>query len=327
MDLEFAKEVLESEAEAVRSLIERLDESFEKACALLLECRKGKGRAVVTGIGKTGIIGEKLSATLASTGTSSISLHPVEAIHGDIGRVEPDDIMIIISNSGETAEMVALLGPLKEIGAKIIALTESKESTLGRAADVTLAMGAIAEACHLDMAPSCSTTAALALGDALALNVSRKAGFTKRDFERFHPGGSLGQKKRFWRVSDVMRTGDAAPSLPVNASVGAAIAAISRAKAGACVLLDATGHIAGIFTDGDLRRLVLADTPKLSMLPISEVMIKNPTMIGSDALAAEARGIMLKKKLGELPVIDDSGQLIGIINIKDIPGDNFIQEK
>ncbi len=325
--MEFAKEVLESEAEAVRSLIERLDESFEAACDLLLECRKGKGHAVVTGMGKTGVIGEKLSATLASTGTSSISLHPVEAIHGDLGRVEPDDVMIIISNSGETAEIVNLLGPLKEIGAKIIALTESKESTLGRAADVTLAMGAIAEACHLDMAPSCSTTAALALGDALALTVSRKAGFTRRDFERFHPGGSLGKKKRFWRVSDVMRTGDAAPSLPVNASVGAVIAAISRAKAGACVLLDATGHVAGIFTDGDLRRLVLADTPNLSTLPISEVMIKNPTMIGPDALAAEARGIMLKKKIGELPVIDGSGQLIGTINLKDIPGDNFIQEK
>ncbi|MHC4663654.1 MAG: KpsF/GutQ family sugar-phosphate isomerase [Planctomycetota bacterium] len=326
MDLAFAKSVLEAEAGVVGGLVNVIDEKFLKACELLLECRKGNGHAVVTGMGKAGIIGEKMSATLASTGTSSISIHPVEAIHGDLGRIEPEDVVIIISNSGETDEIVALLGPLKETGSKIIAITESAESTLGKASDITLATGPISEACHLSMAPSCSTTAALALGDTLALSVSRAAGFTKRDFERFHPGGSLGKKRRYWRVADVMRTGDLAPSLPVTASVGAVIATISRAKAGACVLLDATGHIAGIFTDGDLRRLVLAGTPDLSNLPISEVMVKSPTVLGPDALAAEARGIMLKKKIGELPVVDDSGLLVGVVNLKDIPGDNFLEE-
>jgi len=318
MDLTFPKNVLEAEAKAVRGLINRLGDDFLKACELLLECRNGKGRAVVTGLGKTGLIGEKISATLASTGTPSISLHPVEALHGDLGRVEADDLVIILSNSGETEEIISLLGPIKEIGAKIIAITESKESTLGRAADVALATGIIAEACHLEMAPSCSTTALLALGDAIALTVSREAGFTRRDFERFHPGGSLGKKRRFFRVADVMRTGEAAPSLPVTASVAAVIAAISRAKAGACVLLDATRNIAGIFTDGDLRRC-LDGIRDVGAVKVADVMSRAPRTIGPDRLAIDCVELMeTPPRVTQLLVADERGVLVGALHLHDL---------
>jgi arabinose-5-phosphate isomerase len=318
MTIEYARDILRTEAKAIESLIERIDENFLRAIDAIISCA---GRVVVTGMGKPGIIAQKISATLASTGTPSLFLHPTEAIHGDLGRVLSGDIVLILSNSGETEEIVRLIEPIKRIGAKIIAITGNSHSPLGKNSDIVLDMGEITEACPLRLAPSASTTALLALGDALALTVmqrrTEKGDFTIEDYAAYHPGGSIGRK--LLKVTEVMRSGEAAPILTEDATVEDVIVAITRARAGAAVIVSREGKVAGIFTDGDLRRYVRTKH-NIHSDRIGDVMTKNPEKIYADKLAAEAHAIMTKFKIGELPVVDQDDRPLGVVNLKDITG-------
>jgi arabinose-5-phosphate isomerase len=312
MDLEFPRQVLQTEADAIRSLISRLDQTFGEAVRLILGC---KGHVVVTGMGKAGLVGQKISATLASTGTPSLFLHPAEAIHGDLGRVTRDDVVLALSNSGETEEVAKLLPILKEFGTKILAITATATSTLGRGADITLAMGKIEEACPIGLAPSASTTALLALGDALALSVQKERGFTKEQFAFYHPAGEIGRKLQ--KVSDVMRTGERAPEIGEKRSVAEAIALITKARAGAISVTDNLGKLAGIFTDGDLRRRISLDADVLKK-PIGELMTKSPKTIGPERLASEALFLLREKKIDEVPVVGADGKPVGMVDVQDL---------
>ena len=312
-DVTFGCEVIESEIRALRGLSARLGETFQEAVDLFLDC---KGRAVVTGIGKAGIIGQKISATLASTGTPSHFLHPVEAVHGDLGRIVRDDVILALSNSGET-EVVAVLPAVKRIGARIVAVTGDPQSALGRYADVVLDIGRIEEACPLGLAPSASTTAMLAVGDALALAVARRRDFDKDQYALYHPGGELGRK--LLKVDEVMRGLDQCARVTADAPVTKALELTSNipGRAGAVCVVDAAGRLTGIFTDGDLRRHLLSDTAFLQR-PISDVMVKDPKKIALGSLAQEAAKVLEEHRIDELPVIDDSGRLCGIVDVQDL---------
>jgi arabinose-5-phosphate isomerase len=318
MSLDYAREVLVTEAQAIKKVADMLDEEFLKALDLVIDC---KGKVVLTGMGKAGLVASKISATLASTGTPSLFIHPAEARHGDLGRITDSDIVIMLSNSGDTEEIVNLIGPVKRIGAKIIAITANAKSPLGSNCDVLIALGDIEEACPLKLAPSASTTAMLALGDALALtalNRRKENGtFGIEDYAAFHPGGALGRS--LMKVIEVMRTGDAAPVLSESATVTDAIKAISEAKAGATVIVNSKGVMTGIFTDGDLRRYLLKDHD-VRKDRVSDAMVKDPKSLDTNASVADALNIFSKKKIGEIPVTDESGKPIGVINLKDITG-------
>jgi arabinose-5-phosphate isomerase len=312
LDLAFAREVLDLEARAIAGLAERIDERFLDAVRLVLRC---KGRVVVTGMGKPGLIGQKISATLASTGTPSYALHPAEALHGDLGRVVKQDVLLVISNSGETDEIVQLLPLVKKLGAKIIAITGKRDSTLGRHCDVLLDIGPIEEACPLGLAPTTSTTAMLALGDALALAVQKERQWTPEEYAFYHPGGSLGRK--LLKVDEVMRKGGANPLIPQDRTVKEALFAITEARAGAISCVDADGRLAGIFTDGDLRRH-LATEPNVEAETIANVMTRNPITIAPDRLAAEAAQVLRERRIDELPVVDADGRPVGMIDVQDL---------
>jgi arabinose-5-phosphate isomerase len=312
MSLERAREILETEARAVSGLAGRLGASFGEAVKALSACA---GQVVVTGMGKAGLIGQKVSATLASTGTPSIFLHPAEAYHGDLGRVRKEDLVLALSNSGETDELIRLIPSLKSIGAPLVALTSTKDSPLGRAADIVVELGRIEEACPLGLAPSATTTALLALGDALALCVLEARGFDQERFAFYHPGGRLG--RRLLKVSDIMRTGERSPVVREETPVAEAIAAITRARAGAVSVIDARGGLTGIFTDGDLRRTMARDA-KLLGGRIGEVMTRNPRTIGPDRLASEALRVLHERKIDELPVVDVAGVPVGMVDVQDL---------
>jgi arabinose-5-phosphate isomerase len=310
----YAREVLAAEAKAVHSLQGLVGPSFAEAARTVLEC---PGKVVVTGMGKPGLIGGKISATLASTGTPSHFLHPAEAYHGDLGRVMKQDVVLALSNSGETDEVVRLVPRIREIGAALVALTASRASALGRLSDAVLELGAIEEACPLGLAPSASTTALLALGDALALTVLKERGLDKEDYARFHPGGELG--RRLAKVREVMRNGDRNPTVPEDVTVAQAIAKITAARAGAISVVDRAGKFAGIFTDGDLRRLLAKNAAGMT-LALGQVMTRNATTIGPDRLVSEALGILREKKFDELPVVNDRGEVVGMLDIQDVLG-------
>lgn len=312
MDLNRAREVLRTEAQAILSLVDRLGAEFEQVVAAVAAC---KGHLVVTGMGKAGLIGQKISATFASTGTPSIYLHPAEAYHGDLGRVLPEDVVLALSNSGETDELLRLLAPFRRIGAKLVAFTASRQSTLGKNADLVVELGRIEEACPLGLAPSATTTALLALGDALAFCVFEARGFDREKFAFFHPGGQLG--RRLLKVSEVMRSGDRNAVVREDTPVTEAVAAITRARAGAVCVVDASGRLAGIFTDGDLRRILGRD-PKLVAGRIGDVMTRAPKTIGPDRLADEAVRILREKKIDELPVVDATGAPVGMLDVQDL---------
>lgn len=318
MSLEYAREVIRAEAQAVENLIQKLDDSFLRALDMIVECT---GKVVLTGMGKAGIIAQKISATLASTGTSSVYIHPAEALHGDLGRVSDSDVVIMLSNSGTTDEIVRLINPVKRIGAKIIGITARSDSPLGSNCDLLLPIGDIEEACPLKLAPSASTTAMLALGDALALTLLNRrkedGSFGVEEYAAYHPGGALGRS--LMKVSEVMRTGEASPVLDESASVKDVILAITRARAGAALIVNSDGVMTGIFTDGDLRRYVQKEHDT-SNDRIGDVMVRNPRTAKGDTLAAEALSILRKHKIGELPVIDESGKPLGVVNLKDVTG-------
>jgi arabinose-5-phosphate isomerase len=308
-----AKEVLDIEAQAIKDLKSRIGKNFEKALSLVL---KTKGRVVVSGMGKTGIIAQKFSATLASTGTPSLFLHTAEAIHGDLGKVTFDDVVIVISNSGSTEEMKQLLPLLKKIGSKIIALTGNHKSILAKYSDVVLDVSVKKEACPLGLAPTASTTATLAMADALAVCLLELKGFKEKDFAFFHPGGALG-RRLLLKVEDIMRRGLANPVVHEERKVSEVLLKITQARAGSATVVDKRGKLKGIFTDGDLRRHLEADI-NLPKRKISEVMTKNPTVIGKDMLAAEALSILREKKIDEIPVVDKFMRPVGLLDVQDL---------
>lgn len=311
--LELGRQVLEIEAAAVNALARRLDQSFVAAIDLVLACR---GRVVVSGIGKSGHIARKIASTFASTGTPAFFVHAAEASHGDLGMVRPEDVFIGFSHSGESAELLAIVPMLKRQGAKLIAITGQAGSTLAREADVHLDAGVTQEACPLNLSPTASTTAALALGDALAVALLDARGFSAADFARSHPGGALG-RKLLTRVSDVMRTGVRIPTVPGSATLPEAILEISRKRMGMTAVVDQKGRICGIFTDGDLRRAVekVAD---LKTALVADVMTGSPRVIRAHALAAEAVELMERHKINQLLVVGDDGALAGALDMHDL---------
>jgi arabinose-5-phosphate isomerase len=311
--LAMAREVLEIEANAITDLIGKLDHHFAHAMELVLNCR---GRVVVSGIGKSGHIARKIASTLASTGTPAFFVHPAEASHGDLGMVTRDDLFIALSNSGESAELLAIVPLIKRQGAKLIAMTGKSDSTLAREADVHLYAGAQKEACPLNLAPTASTTAALALGDALAVALMRAKGFTQDEFAAAHPGGTLG-RKLLTHVRDVMRTGENAPRIQRSATLMEGVLEMSRGRMGMTAILDDGGRVIGIFTDGDLRRS-LQKGVDMHTTGITEVMTHGPRLIGPDKLAAEAVEIMERFKVNQLLVVDEDQKLVGALNMHDL---------
>ena len=311
--LALAREVLAIEAAAVAALGARLDGRFVAALDLVLACR---GRVVVTGIGKSGHVGRKLAATLASTGTPAFFVHPGEASHGDLGMITHDDVVIAISYSGESDELITVLPLVKRMGARLVALTGQPGSTLATLADVVLDAHVEKEACPLNLAPTASTTAALALGDALAVALLDARGFGHEDFARSHPGGRLG-RRLLTHVRDVMRTGPDVPSVSERATLAEAVLEVSRKRMGMTAVVDDAGRLVGIFTDGDLRRS-LERGGDIRATPIALVMTRAPRTIRPEALAAEAVELMEARKSTQLPVVDAAGVLGGALNIHDL---------
>ena len=308
-----ARQVLDIEARAIQHLMTRLDASFSEAVAVILACR---GRVVVSGMGKSGHIARKIASTLASTGTPAFFVHPAEASHGDLGMVTRDDVFIGLSYSGESSELLAIVPVLKRQGAKLIAMTGSAASSLAVQADVHLDAGVEMEACPLNLAPTASTTAALALGDALAVALMRARGFTRDEFALSHPGGALG-RRLLTLVSDVMRTEAAIPSVTQGVSIIDAMLEMSRGAMGMTAVVDAARKVTAIFTDGDLRRAIEKGIDFRST-PITQVMSLNPRTITPDRLAAEAVEIMERGKVNQLLVVDSAGVLVGALNMHDL---------
>jgi arabinose-5-phosphate isomerase len=312
-----AKKVLTIEANAVAALVNRIDDRFVKAVNLVLKCR---GRVVVTGMGKSGLIGKKIAATLASTGTPALFLHPAEGIHGDLGMVTRGDTVIALSNSGETEEIERMLPSLKRLGIKIIAFTGNPESTLAKNSDVVIDVGVEEEACPLGLAPTASTTATLAMGDALAVVLLEQRGFKEEDFACFHPGGALG-KKLLLRVRDLMHTGDAIPLVSEETVIKDAIYEISSKKMGITAVLNAEGRLVGVISDGDLRRW-MEKTEKsgenLLTKKAKDIMTRKPKVANKDALAAEAVAVMEKNSITCLIVSDNDARPEGVIHLHDL---------
>lgn len=310
--LKLAERVLRLEAEGILGLAERLDARFLRALELLRDCR---GRVVVTGIGKSGIVARKVAATLASTGTPALFLHPAEGVHGDIGMVTRGDVVLAISNSGETEELLTLLPAIKRLGAPLIVFTGNPDSTLAQNGDVVLDVSVREEACPMDLVPTSSTTAALAMGDALAVALLELRGVTPEDFAVIHPGGSLG--RRFLKVEDLMHVGDAIPAVGEKTPMTEAVLEMTGKRLGATTVVGAAGRLAGIITDGDLRRALQRDQ-QLLRKTAGEVMTRNPKTIGRDELAAKALEVMEHYAITQLVIVDAQGRPAGIIHLHDI---------
>ena len=308
-------QVLKLEAEAIRTLQGRIDSSFEAAVEAILACT---GRIVVSGMGKAGLIGQKISATLASTGTPSLSLHPAEALHGDLGRVRTEDLVLLLSKSGTTREVVAMVAALKPIGATTLAICESADSALGQSCDLVLAMGPLSEACPLGLAPTVTTTAMLALGDALAMAVLEGRDFTREEFASFHPAGSLGRS--LMRIGDIMRKGKQIPLITIGAQMREAISVMTETpgRPGAAIVVNPDGGLAGIFTDGDLRRLAGTDALPLGE-PVDAHMVCDPRFVREDQLVGDALHLIKDSHLDQLPVLAcDSKLVVGLVDVQDL---------
>ncbi len=313
--IERAKDIVRREADAVRMVADRLDDTFAAIVDRILGL---PGRVVTAGMGKAGIIAQKISATLSSTGTPSIYLHPAEAIHGDLGRVVGGDLLLALSKSGETEEVLRLLGPVKAADCAVVAITQSRESTLGRHADQVLELGPIEEVGPHQLAPSASTTAMLALGDALALVVQDGRNFGPEEFARFHPGGDLG--RRLMRVEELMRTGKRNPVVRAGCTVLDAIETMTQTlgRPGATSVVDENGTLVGFFTDGDLRRLLTSLTAPVDKMRIEDVMTHQPRTISPDTFASEAIAFLHQHKIDQLPVVDDRGCIAGMLDVQDL---------
>lgn len=314
---QFAQQVLETESDAVRQVVLQLDEAFDRAVRLILDC---PGAVLTSGIGKAGHIARKLSASFSSTGTPSHFLNPAEALHGDVGSVRKGDIVVILSYSGESDEILRMLSVVKKLGTPVLAITSTTSSSLARFADGVLKVGKIEEACPLGLAPSATTTAMAALGDALFLAVMKSRAFTAEEFALYHPGGQLGRK--LIRVKEAMtfRIGENLPVASDRLNVGQVLHEVSSIKrrSGAVVLVDESGRISGIFSDGDLRRALTDDDGSALQKPIRDLMTRNPKRIRGDQLASEAIALMRPFRIDELPVVDDGDKPIGMIDIQDL---------
>ncbi|KJJ85708.1 sugar isomerase [Candidatus Omnitrophus magneticus] len=313
MSVNIAKNVLLNESRAISKLAERINEDFNHIIELL---SKTHGRIIVTGMGKPGFIAQKVSATLSSTGTPSLYLHPAEASHGDLGRVTSGDVIIAFSNSGETEEVIKLLPIIKKIGAKLIAITGNIKSSLARASDFIIDSSVDKEACPMGLAPTTSTTAMLAIGDALAVALLKKKNFQPKDFALFHPGGALG-KRLLLKVEDIMRSIDRVPVVFKDMKIKDALLEITKKRSGSASIIDKNGKLLGMFTDGDLRRH-FERGKDLMNLKVDKIMTENPFTIGPTKLAAEAVEILKNKKIDELPVVDKNGKLLGLVDVQDI---------
>lgn len=332
--LDGARGLLAAEAQALSLLVETLDGDFVRAVRLLAAC---EGRVVTTGMGKAGIIARKIGATLASTGTPADFLHPAEALHGDLGRVTRRDVVLALSNSGTTEELLRLVGPLRDIGSRLIAITADAGSALGKHADVVLDYGRVTEACPLGLAPTTSTTVMLALGDALAMAVLSERRLSPEDFARFHPGGDLGRS--LMKVEEVMRKGAMLPLIPAGSSLSQAIECMSstQGRPGAVLVVAPDGRFVGFYTDGDLRRNLLAARSAagggaggsgggvsasrafdLLARPIDEVMTAKPTTVAPGQLVGEARRLLRERQIDQLPVVDGAGRAVGLLDVQDL---------
>ena len=310
-DVAFARRVLQTEAAAILALVDRLDERFDQAIRLLLDCR---GRVIVTGMGKSGIICRKIAATLSSTGTPAFFLHPAEAIHGDLGVIQSDDVVVALSNSGETDELVRLLETIKRLGARLLTITGNCGSTLAQASDVALDCHVCEEACPMNLVPTASTTAALALGDALAMTLLVAKGFREEDFANLHPGGKLG--KRLMRAGQLMHEGDRVPVVGITTPMRDVVEEMSRKGLGMTCVVDA-GRLAGIITDGDLRRHMRASVNLLDRTA-GDVMTRSPVTIDRGTLAAEVLHILEQRKITSIVVVDPGQRVEGVVHLHDL---------
>lgn len=315
MSLSLAQEVLQTEANGILAMMDRLDHNFYKAIDLIMAC---PSRVIISGIGKSGIIGQKIAATLNSTGTSSFFLHPVEAMHGDLGIVTSDDVILALSNSGETPELTMLLPTFKRRGNQLIAMTGNLNSTLARTADAVLDVGVEREACPLGLAPTASTTAALAMGDALAVVLLNRKQFKESDFLRNHPGGTLGDRLKV-KVEEVMLTGERIPRVSPETPFADALTELNDKNIGAVLVVSGEKTILGILTDGDIRRLMVKSA-EIFARQVGEVMTKGPKTIQADLLAADALSIMQRHEVTVLPVANHHQQLVGILHLHDLLG-------
>jgi len=317
IDIALARKVLQTEADAILALIDRLDGRFEQAVQILLDCR---GRVLVTGMGKSGIICRKIAATLSSTGTPAFFLHPAEAVHGDLGALQSDDVILALSNSGETEELLRLLETIKRLGARMIAMTGDCTSTLGQAADVALDCHVSEEACPMNLVPTASTTAALALGDALAMTLFVAKGFRQEDFANIHPGGKIG--KRLMRVEQLMHGGEQRPMVALETPMADVMAEMSRKSFGMTCVVDAEDRLIGVITDGDLRRHMLAAQRGAggSLLDrrAADIMTRNPVTITRSTLAVEALRLMEERKITSIIVVDDDRRVQGVVHLHDL---------
>ena len=313
MPRDTARRVLEIEAEAIRELIPRLDESFDRAVQTLLECG---GRVVATGMGKSGIIAQKISATLSSTGTPSLFLHPAEATHGDLGRIVKGDVLLAVSNSGDTEELLTLADWVKRLGGRLVALTGNPRSPLALAADVHLDVSIRAEACPLGLAPTASTTAALAMGDALGMAVLERRGFTVEDFAVLHPGGRLG--KKLLRVEDLMHTGDEIPRVLPSTAMKDVLFEMTRKRLGLTTVAEADGTLLGVISDGDLRRQMERHGYSLLDRKAEECMTREPVLVGRRELATSALDRLESRKITALLVTDEGGRIEGVLHLHDL---------
>jgi len=320
MILQEARRVLRIEAAGIVNLIDRLDDRFEEMVTVILNAA---GRVIVSGIGKSGIIARKISATLNSTGTRSLFLHPVEAMHGDLGMVGPDDVVLAMSYSGETHELNLMIPSVRNLGCKVIAMTGNPKSTLAKHSDIVIDVGVEKEACPLGLAPTTSTTALLAMGDALAVVLTNKKQFKSSDFKRFHPGGALGHRLAS-RVQDIMMTGEAVPVAQVGASMQAAIAKMDHHGLGALIIIDEGQRLVGIFTDGDLRRMIARQEPVFDQ-PLADAMTPSPLHAFSETPAYDALNIMERHEITVLPIVDRASHVMGILHLHDILGKGEFQ--
>lgn len=313
MSQQIARQVFEIEAQAILGLIDKLDAAFDGAVDILLGC---SGRVVVTGMGKSGLIAQKISATLASTGTPSLFLHPVDALHGDLGRIAKNDVALAISHSGESAEMLALLPPIKRLAVPLVSLTGNARSTLAQASDVHLDVGIRKEACPLGLAPTASTTAALAMGDALGMALLERRGFTVEDFAVLHPGGNIG--KKLVRIEDVMHTGDQVPVVRPATPMRDVLFEMTRKRLGMTTVADDSGRLLGVISDGDLRRQMERHGAATFDLRALECMTPSPVTIGRQRLATHALDLMESRRITALVVVDERGAIDGVVHLHDL---------
>ncbi|MFO7534951.1 MAG: KpsF/GutQ family sugar-phosphate isomerase [Kiritimatiellia bacterium] len=313
-----AREIMQIEIDGLQKVSDRLGEGFEQAVKLLLECLGKGGKIVVTGIGKNLPIAEKISATLASTGSTSVALNPVQAMHGDLGILKPDDTLLALSYSGESEEIINLIPLIRRNGLRIIALTGDPGSALGKHSDVVIPITVDREACPFNMAPTATTTVTLAVGDALALVLLETRGFNREDYAKLHPSGAIG-RTLLLRVGDIMRTGNRLASVPLGTAVREVLMAMTQARSGSAGIVDGQGRLIGVFTDGDLRRQ-LATRPGIMECHIDDVMIRNPICIHPDALAVDVLKLFETHKIDDILVVEtQNGKLVGAIDVQDLP--------